>query len=259
MTITTAEITAMLGSFLWPFFRIAAMVMAAPVFSGQSVSSRFRLAMAVAITLVVAPVIPEPPSVDFMSLPGIFIVFQQILIGVAIGLGLNLVFASVIIAGQVIGMQVGIGFAQMVDPMNGQQVPVLSQLLVMVTTLVYLAVDGHLMLIRSLVDSFYVMPIAPDGLARASMWELAMWGGPMFSNAVWFALPVIVSLLVVKIAFGVLAKASPQMNIFAVGFPVFILSGFGVLIILLPGMIPQFLQVLQNGLELVAVLIRGGS
>ncbi len=258
MHFTAAEITAWVGSFLWPFFRIGALVMAAPVTSGNLVPVRVRLILALAITLVVAPVLSEVPAVDPFSLDALLIIFQQILIGVAMGFALQLVFSAVVTGGQILAMQMGLGFASMMDPQNGLQVPVVSQLLLMLTTLLFLVMNGHLILIQMLVESFRILPIAPDGLVRGGFWAIASWGKEMFAASLWLALPTIASLLVVKIAFGVMAKAAPQLNIFSIGFPVFIIMGFAILMISLPSMVPQFGTVLELGYELISRILSGG-
>jgi flagellar biosynthetic protein FliR len=258
MHFTTAEITGWLGAFLWPFFRVSALVMAAPITGSRSVPTRIRLVLALAITLALLPTLPPAPAIDPFSLVSFSIIFQQILIGVAMGFALQLVFNAVITGGQVIAMQAGLGFASMVDPQNGVTVPVISQLLLMVTTLVFLAMDGHLVLIQVLAESFQVLPIAPDGLTRYGFWAIAEWGRQVFAGGLWMALPVVASMLVVKIAFGVVARATPQFNIFSVGFIVFIVSGFMLLIVFLPTMVPQFLILTDDGFDLVRRVLSGG-
>ena len=257
MTFSMAEITAWIGSFLWPFFRMGAMLMVAPVTSANYVPVRVRLIMAFAITLLVVPLLPEPPLVTPFSWEGMAIIMQQILIGAAMGFVLMMVFAAIVTGGQLIAMQMGLGFASMVDPQNGAQVPVLSQLFVIMTTLLYLAIDGHLILIAMLVESFRLIPIGPVGLDRDSFFALANWGTQMFAASLWLALPAVVALLLVNISFGVMARAAPQLNIFAIGFPVSIMMGFVVIYYTLANVAPQFAIVLEQGFELINQLLGG--
>ena len=252
-----AEITAWIGSFMWPFFRIGAMLMVAPVTSANYVPVRVRLIMAFAITLLVAPLLPEPPLVTPFSWPGIAIIMQQILIGAAMGFVLMMVFAAIVTGGQMIAMQMGLGFASMVDPQNGAQVPVVSQLFVIMTTLLFLAMDGHLILIAMVVESFRLLPVGPVGLDRDSFHALAHWGTQMFAASLWLALPAVVSLLLVNISFGVMARAAPQLNIFAIGFPVTIMMGFVVIYYTLANVAPQFAFVMESGFELINRLLGG--
>ncbi|MBE0509325.1 MAG: flagellar biosynthetic protein FliR [Chromatiales bacterium] len=259
MTLSMAEITAWIGSFLWPFIRIGAMLMVAPVTSANYVPVRVRVIMAFAITLLVVPLLPEPPLATPFSWDGISIIMQQVLIGASMGFVLMMVFAAIVTGGQLIAMQMGLGFASMIDPQNGTQVPVLSQLFVIMTTLLFLVVDGHLILIAMVVESFRLLPIAATGLDRDSFWAMANWGTQMFAASLWLALPAVVSLLLVNISFGVMARAAPQLNIFAIGFPVAIVMGFVVIYYTLGNVAPQFNFVLMQGWDLIDLLLGGGS
>lgn len=255
MHFTTAEITTWLGTFLWPFFRIGSMFMVAPITGGQYVPVRARLMLAVAVTLVVMPLMPKLPVATPFSLTVLTLILQQLLIGVAMGFVLMLVFSAVVTGGQLIAMQMGLGFAQMVDPANGMQVPVLSQLYLMMTTLLFLVMDGHLVLIALLAESFHTLPIGSEGMDRDAFWAIATWGSKMFAGALWLALPALASLLLVNIAFGVMARAAPQLNIFAVGFPVAMIMGFIVILYTLPNVLPQFEVLTGQGFDLLKFLI----
>lgn len=259
MTLTMAEITGWLGTFLWPFFRIGAMLMIAPVTGSNSVPMRVRLMLALAITAIVVPLLPSVPEVSPFSWPALAIIMQQLLIGLAMGFALMLVFGTVVTGGQVIAMQMGLGFASMVDPQNGTQVPVLSQLYTLMTTLLFLAIDGHLVMIRLLVESFQLLPVAEVGLDRDAFHAIAAWGTQLFAGALWLALPAVTSLLLVNIAFGVMARAAPQLNIFAIGFPVAVIMGYVVILYSLPNLVPQFNYLLEQGFSLIETLLLGGA
>lgn len=257
MHFTGAEITGWIGSFLWPLFRIGAMVAAMPIYGSILIPVRVRLVLVLAITSIVAPILPATPSVDPLSLQALTIIAQQVLIGVAMGFVLQLVFAAVTTGGQIIAMQMGLGFASMVDPQNGTQVPVLSQLYLLLVTLLFLVFNGHLVMIEMVVESFNTLPIGGEGLGRDSMWTIANWGSQMFAGALWLALPAVASLLVVNIAFGVMARAAPQLNIFAIGFPVALIMGFVVILFTLPSVVPQFSALLNDGFVLIVQLLTG--
>jgi len=258
MTLSGTEIAALVGSYFWPFIRIGAAFMAAPVTGSKTVPVRVRLAMALVITSVVVPVMPPGPAIDPFSLPALSIIIQQVLIGVAMGFSLQLVFSAVVTGGQVIAMKMGLGFASMVDPQNGRQVPVVSQFYLLLVTLLFLVFNGHLMLVRFLVDSFEVLPVAADGITRDGIWTLVSWGSRMFEGAVWLAVPAVGSLLVVNTAFGVMARAAPQLNIFAVGFPMTLIFGFVVLLFALPTVVPQFRALMNEGFALAGRVLAGG-
>ena len=176
MDVDFAEATAFVGSLFWPMMRIGAMSMAMPVFGTRLVPTRIKIIATFVLAVTVLPLLPELPRVEAISVQGLLISFQQVLIGVGLGFILQLVFGALMIAGEAIAMSMGLGFASMVDPTNGVSVPVVSQLFVIMGTLIFLALGGHLMLIQLLVSSFETMPVAPDGLDRSSFWSIISWG-----------------------------------------------------------------------------------
>ena len=215
--------------FVWPFFRIAGLVMVAPVFGARLVPARIRIALAVGITLVLAPILPPGPALS-PSLQTGFVVVQELLLGVVMGFALQMIFDALVIAGQTIAMTMGLGFAMLVDPQRGVSVPVLSQFFLIIGILVFLSLDGHLATLSMLGQSFEMLPIG-EMLSRESVWAVVAWGGEMFAAAVRVALPAVVAILVVNIAFGVMSRAAPTLNLFAVGFPSALLLGFLILLI----------------------------
>ncbi|HKK13120.1 MAG TPA: flagellar biosynthetic protein FliR [Gammaproteobacteria bacterium] len=251
MTVTSGQLADWIGAFFWPLMRIGMMFTVAPIFGGRLVPVRARLMVALAVTWVVVPSLPPPPAVDPISVQGLLISVQQLLIGAAMGFALQLVFAALVVGGQVVAMSMGLGFASMVDPQNGVQVPVLSQYYVAVATLLFLAMNGHLALIGVLMDGFHAMPVGASGIGAAGYWNLVAWAGHMFSGAVLIALPAVSALLMVNIAFGVITRAAPQLNIFAVGFPVTMLIGFVVILVTLPSMLPQLSHLVTSSFALM--------
>jgi flagellar biosynthetic protein FliR len=144
----------------------------------------------------------------------------------------------------------GLGFASMIDPNNGVSVPVIAQLLVIIGTLLFLALGGHLLLIQLVVNSFQSLPISPTGLERESFWAIVNWGSQMFIGAIWVAIPALVSMLVVTLALGVMTRAAPQLNIFSVGFPVTMFLGFIIIMLILPGILPRFNKMMLEAMQL---------
>ncbi|MBA1146991.1 flagellar biosynthetic protein FliR [Ectothiorhodospiraceae bacterium WFHF3C12] len=237
MTITTAEIAAWVGSFMWPFLRVGAMLMAAPIFGNMMVPVRVRVLFGVALTIAVMPAVGPAPAVGPLSPEGMMIAFQQVLIGVAMGLLVSLAFQAATIAGESISMTMGLAFAQMADPQTGASVPVLSQFLLIVITLLFLAMGGHLMLIELTAESFRMLPLAPEGLVRQDLFDVISWGSQMFVGALLIALPALAVLLTTNMIIGVMTRAAPQMNIFSVGFPITMLVGYvTVLTLVLPSL-----------------------
>lgn len=258
LALTSSEITSWSGSFLWPLFRISAMVGVAPVFGARTIPMRVKLMFSLLLTLVVIPLLPAPPAVDPLSGAALLITLNQVLIGSAMGLALQLVFSMFVVGGQIIAFQMGLGFASMVDPNSGTSVPVVGQFYVILLTLLFLALDGHMVFIDILVDSFRTMPVGMDGLTKDGFWTLAIWGGNMYSGAVQIALPAIAALMLINLTFGVVTRSAPQFNIFAIGFPVTMLAGFFIMLATLSAILPQVTKQLAAAFDLMRLLAHGG-
>lgn len=257
MDFSSAEITGLLGSYLWPFFRIAALVMAAPIFSSNFVNNRSRLLIALAISIVIVPTIPNAaPAVEPLSGQGLLIVAHQILIGACMGFMLQLLFNAFIIGGQIIAMQMGLGFASMVDPQNGVTVPVISQFYLIFVTLVFISLDGHLILIQVLAESFVTLPVLPTGFPNTSFRDIVGQASWMYASGVLVALPAIGSLLMVNLAFGILSRAAPQISPFSIGFPMTIILGFGVIYFTLPAASNHLVNMADYMLQTIRLLVR---
>lgn len=259
MTFTSAEILTWIGQYLWPFFRIGAMVGAVPVIGTRLLPVRIRLGFALALTVVIVPVIPEAPVVSLFSFDALMIAARQIFIGLAMGFALRMVFAAFVHGSQIIALQMGLGFASMIDPQNGVQVPMLSQFYIIIVTLLFLGLNGHLVVIEVLVDSFHTLPIGGSGIGSQKLWSLVAAASGMLAGAVWIALPAVASLLLVNLAFGVMTRAAPQLNIFAVGFPMTMILGFAVILLSLPSIVPQLDSLMSDGFALSRSLVAGGN
>lgn len=225
MEITDAQISSWVTHYLWPLFRFLGFFAVVPIFGAQTVSMRIRLSLALVCTIALVPVLPTMPDIEAVSVTNFIVIFQQMAIGVSLGFLVLMLWQIFIIAGQAIAMQMGLGFASMMDPANGITVAVLSQWYIVLVTLIFLAVDGHLVVLEVLVDSFYTMPIGTAGLTQGSLMDIVMMGTWMFSAAFVMALPAITALLIVNLAFGVMTRSAPQLNIFALGFPITMLMG----------------------------------
>ncbi|MGZ8161529.1 MAG: flagellar biosynthetic protein FliR [Methylobacter sp.] len=256
MNFTEAQILGQVGAFIWPLMRITAMFIAVPVFSIRAVPSRVRLILAVAITFVIMPLLPSLPAVEMFSYEGMMVAIAQVMIGLLSGFIVQLVFSAVIFAGQGIALSMGLGFASMIDPQNGQQVPVVAQFYVIISTLIFFSLDGHLLLIKMLLDSFTTLPIGVDGVAKADIWAIIAWSSRLFAGGLLLAMPVIVSLLLVNVSFGVATRAAPQLNIFSVGFPVTLMLGMLLIWLTLPDLSEQFSGLLTNAYDLIGQLLK---
>lgn len=255
LEIPASEITAWIGRYLWPMFRIGAFFMAMPVIGTQLVSMRIRLGLMLVVTLAVVPVLPVMPRVDGLSLDAYLLVGQQILIGVSMAFVLQLMFQVFVVAGQMIAYQMGLGFASIADPVNGVTVAVLSQFYLMMVTLLFLSVNGHLVVIEVLVESFRILPVGMASFDFNMLWQIASWGAWMFASAVIIAMPAVTALLVVNFAFGIMNRAAPQLNIFSLGFPFTMLFGLLIVYVSLSGFMPQYHRVAEEGLIMLRQLV----
>jgi flagellar biosynthetic protein FliR len=245
ITLTTGQLEAWVALYLWPFVRIAGCLMVAPVFGAGFVPARARLVLAGAVTLLVAPLLPMPEAGPFSG-QGVVIIAQQLLVGVGMGFALQLVFDAMALGGQLLANSMGLSFAFNVDPQRGASTPVLGQFYLVLVTLVFLALDGHLALLETLVDSFRSIPIGTTGLGREGLWALVLWGSRLFQGALAVSLPGVTALLVVNLAFGVVSRAAPSLNLFAVGFPVTLVCGLLVVMAGLPAVGDSFTVLLRE-------------
>jgi len=255
MQFTGEEISAMVGNYFWPFIRIAALITAMPIFSSNFIPKRVRLILALGLTIVIVPVIPPVPAIDALSVNGFLLILQQMLIGVAMGYIFHMVFAAFTIGGQIIAMQMGLGFSTMVDPVNGAQTPVLSMFFVLLVTLFFFILNGHLVIIGVLANSFTTMPIGLEGVTSKTFWDIVDWAANMFIGATLISLPAVTALLFVNMSLGIIGRAAPQLNIFAVGFSITIAAGFYVIMVSLPVVLVQFENISLDAFDLIKLLV----
>lgn len=242
ITFTSAQLDAWLTAFLYPMARILALLASAPVFNSAAQPTRIRLVVGLVITLAIVPVLPPLPTIPPGSWLGFAVLAQQVLIGLLLGFTLRIAFAAIDLAGELIGMQMGLSFAVFYDPQNAGQTPVLSEFLGLITTLVFLAMNGHLLTLSVLAESFRLLPVSTTPFQAGGLAALLAWSSTLFSTGLLLAMPLIAALLIANLAMGVLARVAPQLNIFAVGFPVTLMAGFVVLMF----SIPYFGAAMQN-------------
>ena len=247
---TEAELLDLVSRFLWPFLRVSGFMLAIPVFGTRVVSPRIRIGLTALIALVVAPMLPAVPQVDLLSVRSYVMAAEQILIGISMAFMMQILFQIFILAGQMIAMQMGLGFASMVDPSNGIFVAIISQFYLTLTTLMFLSMNGHLVAIEILVESFYVMPISKEW-QLGGFFDVATAGTWMFASALFVALPAVAAILVVNFAFGVMTRAAPQMNIISIGFPFTMMIGLFVMWVSLSGFLPQYERLVSESLMLI--------
>lgn len=259
LTLTTGQLETWIAQLFWPFARIGACFMVAPAFGAVFIPARLRLVLAGALTLLVAPLVPAPADVTPFSAAGCIVTAQQVLIGAALGFALQVIFDAVAMGGQLLANSMGLSFAFNVDPMRGTSTPALGQLYALLVMLTFLALDGHLALIEMLVEGFRTLPVGASGLTVSGLWTLAAWGTQLFAGALAVALPGMTALLIVNLAFGVMSRAAPTLNLFAVGFPVALVFGLAIVLAGLPTLQSTFIALLGEAFGVLRELLAGGS
>ena len=252
ISITTAELNTLLATFIWPFSRILALVATAPILGNPSIPVRAKLGLAIMITILVAPTVEKSlPHIDPSSGMGLIVLLQQLLIGIAIGFVMRIVFVAVEMAGELIGLQMGLGFAIFFDPQNSGQIDIVGRFLGIIASLAFLAINGHLMMIALISQSFSTLPVGTDGVTDATFTTLANWGREIFKSGLQLSLPVLTALLITNLALGILTRAAPQLNIFAVGFPLTLSIGLLVLALSMPFYAPILEHFVYDALHLM--------
>lgn len=247
ITINNAIIQGWIIALLWPLTRILGVIAVAPILSHKSVPNRVKLGIGILLTLIVMPTLPSLPSFDIFSFQGLLLLAEQLLIGVAIGFSMRLFVAAIEIAGQMIAMTMGLGFATFFDPESQGQTTSITQLLMILTMLIMLSLDVHLVVITALSESFVTLPITTESLDLNFM-KIVEWGASIFSLGLLLSLPAVATLLVINMALGILTRTAPQLNIFGVGFPVTLSMGFLILALTLPGMLKPIENLVQQGM-----------
>ena len=249
ISFTSAELNTWIATFFFPLARILALLAAAPPFNNAGLTTRVRLVLGLAIAMAVSPALPAMPAIEPASGLGLLILAQQMIIGLAMGFALRLVFSAVDLAGMMISTQMGLGFATAYDPQTASQTPVVSELIGMLALLVFLSIDGHLMVLSTLVQSFTFLPVGLLAISEASWLNIANAGGIIFSAGVMLALPAVTALLITNVALGVLGRVAPQLNLIVIGFPVTILLGFIALYVGMSYLAAPLQQLFEHGLR----------
>lgn len=253
--VTFAQLQTWLVAFLWPFVRITAFMAVSPLWGHSSVPNQAKIGLASLVAIVIAPILPAMPDIAIMSWAGIGIMIEQILIGLAIGLVMHIVFAVVQAAGDFIGLQMGLAFASFFDTASGTNIMVLSRILYMITLLMFLAMNGHLMVLETLIMSFQTLPIG-IGTFNAGAFELLVrYAGTIFASGMLLALPLVASLLTINLALGILNRSAPQLTVFNIGFPTSLLVGLILMMVLMTDMSSFLERLFSQGLAFMQGLI----
>ena len=257
MLISAIELQEWLLRFVGAFARVGAAMMVAPVFGAGLVPVRIRLVAAALVTVLIMTALPATmvPSEPLGPLQ----LFREVALGAAIGFVVQTAFDVLVMAGQVIGLSMGLGFANLIDPQHGVTVPVIGQLYLLLALLIFVTINGHIAFLELLAGSFKAMPVGSAMLGDGDLGTLIAWGGRIFSGGLQVALPAVVAMTVVNIAFGVMSRAAPQLNLFGVGFPITIILGFVTLWMALESLAPTFGAILEEAFDVAGSITQGAG
>ena len=252
--LTLPVLSQWLGAWLYPLARIGGFLIVAPVFGMQLVPARIRAGLAILACALLAPLLPPPPALDPLSLEAGLLISSQVLIGLGMGFAMQLFFQVFVFGAQLMAMQMSLGFASMVDPANGVSVTVLAQYFVVLLTLVFLATNGHLAMLEVLLESFRFVPVGAALPSAQWSWTLAAAASWLFLSGLLLALPVVTALLIVNLAFGVMTRAAPQLNVFSLGFPMSMLFGLSIVWASSASFLPSFDTLAREAFALLRLL-----
>jgi len=224
ISFSDTELLGWLGAFLLPMFRILALFSVAPVLGNRAVPVRVRVGLAGALAALVAPFVDVPASWSLGTGAGLGLVAREIAIGLMIGFVIRIAIAAFELAGEIIGLQMGLSFAGFFDPQAGQANAV-GRLLNTFALAAFVALNGPLLIIAAILQSFVALPVTGSGLTGLGPASAVALGGQMFATAVAIALPFVALLLFVNLVLGVVSRVAPQFSVFSVGFPITIGAG----------------------------------
>jgi flagellar biosynthetic protein FliR len=255
VTLNAADVSQWVGRLWWPMLRVGGFVLAAPTLSETVIPGRVKIVMSLSLGFLMAPLAQIPAALSIFSGAGLLAAAQELLIGVAIGMVVQLAFEALIFAGQTISMTMGLGFATLVDPQHGANTTVLGQMFMIFGILTYLAINGHLVLLGALAESFHSLPIGAGHIDGNFLLSVAVWGARVFQSGLLIALPALIALVIVNLALGVVTRTAPQLNLFGIGFTITLLCGFFVLIVGLEGIMTSIGNLINGALTAVDELV----
>ena len=259
LSVTTAQLNAWIAVFIFPLTRILGLLATAPIYSNATLPRKTRVVLGLVISLALAPALPPMPTIPAGSWIGLAVLAEQLLIGLLMGMVLRIVFAAIDLAGELIGLQMGLSFAVFYDPQSSGQTPVVTEFLSLFASLIFLAMDGHLVAIAALAKSFQLLPVSAQPFSIKGLGSFLSWSGSLFSAGVLLSLPLIAALLIANLALGVLTRMAPTLNLFAIGFPVTLSAGFIVLMLSLPYMGAAMQRLYEQGFNSLETVLRAAA
>jgi flagellar biosynthetic protein FliR len=253
-TLSVESLYFQISHFFWPALRILALFSTAPIFSGKEIGKKVKVGLAIGISFLIGQNLPDSHIIIF-SWQGVGVAAQQIIIGVAMGVTIQLIFVAVRTAGEIIGLQMGLSFATFFDPSGGQNMPVIARILNLLATLLFLTFNGHLWMLSILNQSFEVLPVGGTLLYTEGFYYLVKAGGLIFRCGLMLSLPIIALLLAINFTLGLLNRLTPQLSIFVIGFPLTLTIGMGALALVMYTFSPFFENLMTDIFNYLATTI----
>jgi flagellar biosynthetic protein FliR len=255
VTLNASDVSMWVSRLWWPMLRVGGFALTAPALSETVVPGRVKIVLTVTLAFLMAPLVQVPAALSIFSGAGLLAAVQELLIGVAIGMMVQLAFEALTFAGQTISLTMGLGFATLVDPQHGAQTTVLGQMFMIFGVLTYLAINGHLVLLGALAESFQTLPIGAAHIDGNFLLSVALWGAQVFESGLLIALPAVIALVIVNLALGVVTRAAPQLNLFGIGFTITLMCGFFVLLAGIDGIMAGISSLINSALAAVTDLV----
>jgi flagellar biosynthetic protein FliR len=255
VTLNAADVSMWVGRLWWPMLRVGGFVLVAPTLSERVIPGRIKIVLSLALAFLMAPLVRVPAALSIFSGAGLLAAVQELLIGIAIGMVVQLTFEALIFAGQTISLTMGLGFATLVDPQRGANSTVLGQMFLIFALLTYLAINGHLVLLGALAESFQTLPIGAAHIDKNFLLSVVQWGARVFESGLLIALPAVIALVIVNLALGVVTRAAPQLNLFGIGFTITLMCGFFVLLAGLDGIMTGISGLINSALTAAGELV----
>ena len=252
ITLTEAQLLAWISPILWPFLRVLAVFTAAPIFSSKAFPVRARIALAFFIAFAAQPSLQGQPMISITGPEAMGAVIQQVGIGLAIGFTVRVVFAAFELAGEVVGFQMGLGFASFFNPALNTQSSAVGKFFGHMASFVFIAMNGHLMVLMAVIKSFEKFPVDQNFLEALKQMKLYDLGADLFASGLWMALPMVGMLMFVNLALGIVSRVAPQMNIYAIGFPITLAVGLIGITATLPMLDQPLMALMARAIDIFA-------
>lgn len=250
IALTEAQLVGWLSPMLWPFLRVLAVFTSAPVFSSKAFPVRARVALAFFIAFAAQPSLQGQPIISITGPEAMGAVVQQVGIGLAIGFAVRLVFAAVELAGEVVGFQMGLNFASFFNPSLNTQSSAVATFFGQMAACLFVVMNGHLMVLMAVIKSFKAFPVDQNFLEAVKTMKLYDLGSDLFASGLWIALPMVGILMFVNLALGIVSRVAPQMNIYAIGFPITLTVGLIGITATLPMLDQPLLVLMERAIDI---------